>query len=134
MHWAAKYIGLRWSPEHNCWWLVREIFRDRHGIDMPELGIGELQVADNVAVIKQAASTSGWRRINDKPREDDVLLCRDVIGKRHVGWIVEAQGRIKLLHNDGHLTTRGPVGSVVAQVLDEAIADGLTEIEIWRRA
>ena len=135
-HWAAEFIGLPWSPERNCWWLVREVFKKRWGVDMPAVGVGELQVTDNVAAIKEAASASGWRPVHDgDPADGDILLCRDVTGKRHVGVMLQDGRRLLLLHNDGHVGSSGQnVGSVVAQPLRDAIADGMTDIELWRRA
>lgn len=130
-HWAAKYIGTPWSPEKNCWWLVREVFRERWGVEMPSIGVGDLQAADNVAVIKEAASRSGWRPADGKPEDGDILLCRDITGKRHIGVMVQDGGRLLLLHNDGHMGSKGPVGSVVAQPLRDA--EGLSEVELWRR-
>lgn len=130
-HWAAKYIGLAWSPERNCWWLVRQVFRDRYGIEMPELGVGDIRVADNVASIKQAAEVSGWRRAEGDPQDGDILLGRDFLGKRHVGVMIETRGKLRFLHNDGYTTEKGCTGSVLCQPL--ADVTGFTEIEIWRR-
>lgn len=133
-HWAAKYIGERWSDEHNCWWLMREACRVRWGDEMPDIGIGEVQVADNVTAIKRAAGSAGWRPVDGNAEEGDILLCRDAIGKRHVGMVIETQGKLRLLHSAGHMTERGPVGSVVAERLEDAIAGGISDIELWRRA
>jgi hypothetical protein len=101
---------------------------------MPDIGIGEIQMSDNVSVIKHAASASGWRPVEGEPQDGDILLCRDLIGKRHVGVMIEDRGRLLLLHNDGHITAKGPVGSVIAQTLRDARSGGITDIELWRRA
>jgi hypothetical protein len=132
-HWAAKFIGIAWTPTQHCWWLIREACRDRWGIDMPDIGVGDIQMADNAASIKSAAEAGGWRRVDDPPSDGDILLCRDVIGKRHVGMVICSQARLRLLHSDGHMTDHGPVGAVVAPPLGEALRD-LREVELWRRA
>lgn len=131
-HWASQFIGRPWSPDFNCWALVREVFRVRWGVEMPPIGVGDLQAADKVVEIKAAASKSGWRPADGPAQDGDILLCRDLTGKRHVGVIIEWRGRPMLLHNDGYTSEHGPVGSVVCQPLVEATQ--LTSIELWRRA
>lgn len=131
-HWAAEFIGIPWSPERNCWWLVREVFRVRYDVEMPHLGVGDLQAADKVADIKAAAEVVGFRPGDGPARDGDVLLCRDITGKRHVGVVIEWRGKVQLLHNDGHMSAHGPVGSVIRQPLAEATQ--LTDLELWRRA
>jgi len=131
-HWATDLIGIQWSPERNCWWLVREAFRIRWGVELPHLGVGDLQAADSVAAIKTAATAAGIRPADGPAEEGDVVLCRDAIGKRHVGVMIEWRGKLELLHSDGHMTDRGPVGSVRHLPLGEATH--LTDIELWRRA
>lgn len=131
-HWAADLIGTPWSPERNCWWLVRESFRLRDGLTMPEIGIGDLQAADKVAEIKAAAKAVGFAQVSGPPLDGDVLLCRDLTGKRHVGRIISWRSRIEILHSDGYMTEKGPTGSVIRQPLAEATQ--LTDLELWRRA
>lgn len=131
MHWAAPFIGLEWSPERNCWWLVRAVFKDRYGIELPRLGVGDVHAADGVAKIKAAAEAAGIRQVSGPAKEGDVVLCRDLTGKRHVGVMIEWRGKLQLLHNDGHMSEHGPVGSVIRQPLSEAAQ--LTDIELWRR-
>jgi hypothetical protein len=131
-HWAADLIGIPWSPDRNCWWLVREVYRLRFGVELPHLGIGDLQAADSVAAIKAAAVAAGIRPASGPAQEFDVVLCRDLTGKRHCGVMIEWRAKLQLLHSDGHMSNRGPVGSVIRQPLAEA--SQLTNIELWRRA
>jgi len=135
-HWAAEFIGRPWSPTFNCWSLVREVFLVRWGVEMPELGVGEVHAADNVALLKAAAEVSGWRPADGPAQDGDIVLCRDLTGKRHVGVMIEQRGCLLLMHNEGYMSLRKgvsvPIGSVLAQLLHEAIQ--LTEIELWRRA
>jgi hypothetical protein len=87
-----------------------------------------------VAAIKRTAATSGWRRVDGQPREDDVLVMTSPFHRRHVGVVTFADGALRLLHNEGRDTPRGPVGCVVAPPIDEALRDICGPIEIWRRA
>jgi cell wall-associated NlpC family hydrolase len=115
MHWASDYIGHPWTPETNCWWLVRDAVKKRLGIDMPEAPTDAIK--------------SGWQKV-DEPRDGDILLCRDAFKRRHVGMVIESNG-LRLLHNDGHMTERGPVGSVQAPKLRDV---EVSDVEFWRPA
>ncbi len=134
-HWAAPLIGKPWAPNatgpdaFDCWGLVRHVFVVRHGIDMPEVAVGG---EDNVQAICAAAHVSGWRPVTDGPQADDIVLMRGLRG-RHVGVMVQASARLRLLHAAGHMSGLGPVGCVVAQSINEAIADGYHHHEFWRR-
>lgn len=134
MHWAHPLIGTPWTPERNCWWLVCRYFAGRHGVQMPALAIGGDPGEDNVAAILRAAQASGWRPARGAAREDDVVLMRGPLGRRHVGVMVEADGLVGVLHSDGSMTPHGPRGQVVFQSLAQATADGYGEHEFWRRA
>lgn len=131
-HWAAGLIGLPWvagaqGPHaFNCWGLVRHVVRLRRGVEMPVVNV-EDGSADNVAAIKQAAAAGGWRLIGEgAPQEGDIVLMRGIDG-RHVGYMIEANGRLELLHSmEG-------VG-VVSQPLRDVAASGFQGFETWRRA
>ena len=136
-HWSAHLIGERWTPERNCWWLVRQFFAIRCGLDMPHVEVCDFSDAnlDNVAAIKRTASLSGWRRVAGEPQVDDVLVMTSPFHRRHVGVVIFADRRLRLLHNEGHLDeARGPVGCVVAPPIEDALRDVCGPVEIWRRA
>lgn len=134
-HWAANLIGTPWrsgarGPDaFDCWNLVRHIFWIRHGVEMPEVQIGS---DANLAPLFEAARASGWRLVeNAAPQADDIVLMRGHTG-RHCGYLVEADGRLGVLHADGHQTARGPVGGVVFQSLADATSGGYHNFEFWR--
>lgn len=126
MHWAAKYIGRPWQPG-GCWLLVQEVFRERFGVEMPDVFKG-------ASALRSAARVSGWRPANGEAQENDIVVMAGIDGQTHVGVMVRSAKGLRLLHADGHLTPKGPVGSVVAVPLKEAAADGYGNFEIWRRA
>jgi hypothetical protein len=133
-HWAAHLIGEPWTPARNCWWLVRQFFALRCGLDMPQVVVGDTEdhAAENVAAIKHTASLSGWRRIEGEPQVDDVLVMTSPFHRRHVGVVIYADRALRLLHSDGHLGERGAVGCVVAPPIDEALRHVAGPVEIWR--
>jgi cell wall-associated NlpC family hydrolase len=131
MHWAADLIGAPYErgaqgPDAwDCWSLTRHVFAARYGIVMPVIAIDDAS-ADNVRAIRQAAHASGWRPAHDdKPRDGDVALMRNLLGERHVGVIVEADGALGLLH-----AVQGP--GVCFEAL-AAVRMGFSGLEVWRR-
>lgn len=132
-HWATALIGLPWSPQHDCWWLVRKVFAERYGIQLPPVRVGDLGDVTNVAAIRQASQDSGWCPAEGDPTDGDIALMRGMDGARHVGVIIETRQGRRLLHSAGQMTARGPTGSVVSQDLRDATHGIYTELELWRR-
>jgi len=126
MHWAQNLIGLPWSPEQNCWWLVRKIFRDRLQIELPEEAAG-------VLILAGAAHDTGLRPHEGLGQADDLVLMRFRDGRRHVGVMVQANGKVGVLHNDGYMTPAGPVGCVGFNTLHELTRAGMRDFTFWRR-
>lgn len=121
-HWAAHYIGRPWTPEFNCLGLVREVFAIRHDMAMP----------DEATEFLERAYCAGWRRVETHARVDDVVLM-DTLNGKHIGVMIEANSRLGVLHNDGHLTERGPVGHVSFTTLATLLETGASGFEFWRR-
>ncbi len=121
-HWAFNLIGKPWVPgargpdAFDCLGLVNWCARLRLGLTLPELH----QIAN-----------SHWHRAAAPLRADDVVLMQGPAG-RHIGFMVDASGRLGVLHADGCLTPRGPVGCVVFQSLEQATAGGYHKHEFWR--
>lgn len=133
MHWAFSLIGRPWAPgaqgpgAYCCWGLVRHVLELRHGITLP------LAVESNPGALRQVAHTYGWRLVDGPAQADDVIQMTGPTG-RHVGVMVQANGRLGVLHANGCMTARGPRGQVEFQTLAEATADGYGEYGFWRRA
>lgn len=126
-HWASDLVGLRWTPEFNCWQLVRRVFLERFCIAMPEHAAGVLRLTT-------AAHESGWRPAAAPARADDIVLMRTLSKRRHVGVIVSVNRRTMVLHNDGCMMAAGPVGQVVLTSLAALREQGCRDFEFWRRA
>lgn len=125
MHWASELIGHPHTPECNCWWLVRKVFREQLRIEMPLVDVDAKDSPENVAAIKRAAGVSGWRPATGEPQEWDIVLMRGPTG-RHVGVMVRANGRLGLLHNVERM-------GVCFHTLDEVQRLGYSGFENWRR-
>lgn len=96
--WWAPYIGLPFGEgvgEVTCWGLVRRVYADRLGVDLPEYG--EISARDLVRIARAMAKgkDDGWLAV-DAPRPFDVCMMRGSSGGSavvHVG-IVTDPGRI----------------------------------------
>ena len=126
-HWAQDLVGLAWSAEFQCWDMVRRVVEMRHGVVLPE-------AAHDVLGIKAAARGLGLVPMRGLAQVDDIVLMTKPDGQKHVGYFVEADGRVGVLHNDGHQTPAGPVGCVGFDTLDALTRSGCRGFEYWRRA
>lgn len=127
-HWAYELIGLQWSPAYSCWAFVRQCAQIRLGITLPEEAAG-------VLALTEAAHASGFRLVKGLAILDDIVLMKDARSRRHVGWFAEANGKVGVLHNDGHLLADGEscTGCVGFDTLHELTRQGMKDFEFWRR-
>jgi len=125
MHWAKELIGQPHTPQRNCWWLVRHVFRTQLGIEMPHVDVEQQDTPENVAAIKRASEASGWRPAAMPLQAWDIVLMQGPTG-RHVGVMVEANGRLGLLHNVEGM-------GVCFHTLEEVGRLGYSRFEPWRR-
>lgn len=101
-HWAAKYIGLPYAiggRELNgldCWGLLRVIYRNEKGIDLPELpGI----TAEGVSTISREIldqTQANWTEVA-RPADGDAVAMSQKTVLHHVGIWAEADGG-KIIH------------------------------------
>lgn len=95
MDWWSRYIGLPFgegSGEVTCWSLVRAVYADRMGIDLP--AFGEISAHDLVRVAREMTRGKDEQRWTepDRPGVHDVVLMRSARGGRaicHVGIIAD---------------------------------------------
>ncbi len=103
--WAADYVGLPFVARGSardgvdCWGLVRLVYAERYGIDLPAHTDAYEDPHDSAVCAAAIASRrSGWRRLAaaELPREGDVALLK-VSGRAcHVGlacgdWLLHAR-------------------------------------------
>lgn len=126
-HWAAVLVGAPYGGEagqFRCWPLIRHIFRIRFDLDLPFVNVDS---DNNERAILRAARGYGWCQALDGPKVDDVVLMRAWDGSRHVGYAVEANGRLALLHSID------PEG-VCVDDFDWLPYMGFKDFTYWRRA
>ena len=128
-HWAYNLIGAPYmagasGPDaFDCIGLVRYYFRNRHGIELPDYRLLEHTPKDLYRFVR----STGWKRVQARPQEDDVVTMDGFDGK-HVGVMIRCSEGLSLLHAVG----KGNRGSVVRQHLGLLL--GYKNFETWRRA
>lgn len=97
--WVGEYIGLPFKPLGrdraglDCWGLVRLVYRERYGIDLPAYvggydGISRADAADIAALIADG-SRRGWREVPAAEAwEGDAVLLRCWGQPLHIGVLV----------------------------------------------
>lgn len=92
--WVNFYIGLPFADGGrartgvDCWGLVRLVYAEQLGIELPSY-LGEYASATDAsvsAVMEREASS--WSTVHDLPRKYDVVMLRIGARPRHVGIIV----------------------------------------------
>lgn len=102
---AESYVGLPWGAGGSdrdgvdCWGLLRLVYRETYGIDLPAYTIGE-QID-----ISEAVTGGGWRQV-EEPKTGDCALFRRLGGNLHVG-IVIPQGLLHIEDGQQSVVIRG---------------------------
>lgn len=118
MSWAQAYVGIPFGHgpgQETCWTLIRRVYREQLGIDLPEFGdasaayvaamarlmrrrgsTDDLRAAQAVVdrEIERGQAGAAWRAVA-RPRAFDVALVRTGDAIRHVGVMVDPR---RLLH------------------------------------
>lgn len=97
MDWWSEYIGLpfedcgRGPNGYDCWGLVRRVYFDRLGLELPSYGEISARDLARIARAMEAVKDEGWTQTLT-PRSLDVVLMRSGRGGRrvvHVGVMVD---------------------------------------------
>lgn len=107
--WWGRYVGLPYAEAH-CWALVRRVFADQRGIDLPDYG--EISARDLLRVaraIGAAQAREPWVAV-DVPQAYDVALMRGRAQVWHVGVMTDAR---HVLHTEAAIdAVRLPIDSL----------------------
>ncbi len=123
LHWATKYVGRAYEDVGMCWGFVQMVCAERMAIEMPGVAVGSRE--DQAGAIRQACFRRGWRKAATGPQPGDIVVMMGNDG-RHVGFAVEADGCIGLLH--------ARYKGVCFDEWHELAALGLHSFEYWRHA
>jgi cell wall-associated NlpC family hydrolase len=103
LNWSAGYVGTVYSDKDNgaagchCWGLLRLVFRQEKGIELPDFETVSPDDVDEIAALIHGAVDLGlWRRV-DRPQAFDGALFRRGRHDSHVGVMID---RRHMLHSD----------------------------------
>lgn len=101
-HWITKYIGLpyvtggRDARGVDCWGLLRLIYRQERGIDLPEYPGLDLEQIRAISREILAIASRDWREVVT-PQDGDAVAMSLKDALHHVGVWVDADGG-KIVH------------------------------------
>ena len=136
-HWALGYLGKPWragcdGPEaYNCWGLVRAVYRERLGVELPAVEVDDLSVRDCARAFGAPGARTAWTRMLS-PREPDAVLMARARFPSHVGVWLDIDGG-GVLHALGSPDSDGG-GAVYFSSLRALVAGGWGRIEFYRHA
>lgn len=104
MMWITKYVGQRWTQEHDCGYWFRKIQKEQFGRDVPPI----CNVPDNprvfaanacriVKILKEKPDVHGWRQ-TDIPKNGDAVLLALRTRPHHIGVVIFVDGLLCVLH------------------------------------
>lgn len=139
MHWASQYIGRRWvsgargPAEFDCWGLVRWVFANHYGIELPEF-VG-VDANDHKAVLAfmraqeevRAQVWADWQEV-PVPRDGDAVAMGGREFLNHVGIYIAAPEGSGVLH------CRLNSGVIFQRLTDLKAANGFRRIIFYRHA
>jgi len=106
-HWSDKYIGLPWTEEQDCFFLVKEVQEKEFGRDIfvdiphfqthknPALSIAKLLT--NEQFVKKL-KTVHWYEV-DKASDGDILFLSQRTVPHHVGVAAFVGHQMEVLHS-----------------------------------
>lgn len=94
--WVADYIGLEFADngrgpdKFDCWGLLRKLYADRYGIEIPDFSDRYTNTGDAQGIAKiYDEHHSQWHKLGPgEEKEGDVIMLRLGTLPRHVGMVV----------------------------------------------
>lgn len=94
-----RYLGASWSKEFDCWALVRAVYAEDLGIELPAAGIDPTDLRQVVRTLSTSGIRARFERV-DRPRPWAVGEVLTVTGTPiHVGVCVETPDGLAYLNN-----------------------------------
>ena len=103
MKWCENYIGKPYKAGasgplfYDCWGLVRAVYLDVFGINLPVITLKNHTLKNQLAAFKNHAEYDNWQEINTPTHGCAVVMHR---GKYpcHIGLCVQDGARVYVLH------------------------------------
>lgn len=93
MDWVARYIGKPWEPgacgpeAFDCYGLVRAVYRDRYGIQMPALDASAVSALSCARAMRDYGDYGPWERV-ETAEDGGVIQMGHARRPHHVGIFV----------------------------------------------
>lgn len=129
MHWTFDYLGKPWrngadGPDaFDCYGLVRAVYRDRYGINMPVISTDATSIAECLHAFRDYSDYDKWERIEDDPNEGDVLQMGCARHPHHVGIYIEPNRVLHCVSGSG----------VILQPFNSLPFAGWRVLDVYRR-
>lgn len=126
----SRYVGLSFGEGPGavtCWGLVRRVYADCLGVELPSYG--EISARDLIQVARAFAAGQAaepWRAVCGAPRVLDVVLMRGPRGGHHVVHVGVMVDQARLLHAEA------ATGAVVVPTRHISVAGRITGYRRWR--
>jgi len=99
LHWATKYIGRPWvkdgdgPDEFNCGGLVRYLYRERLGIEVPTVDVDALSLLSVAKLLKDkdGGLHKDWVKV-EAPKDMDAVELSHAKDPHHVGLWLDVDG------------------------------------------
>ncbi len=95
---VANYVGRPWvRGEYDCWSLVRDVYADCYGIDIPNAPIDAGDLRQVIKTLESSAIRSQFHRV-----KNPVDGCLAEMGERHpvhIGIYIETPDGPFIMHN-----------------------------------
>lgn len=99
-HWSEKYIGQKWTEDHDCYWWFREIQKNEFGVDVPVVSAGHdrsFQIASKL-LTDQHTRECGWLPTAAPKEGDAVYMSKSRKFNTHIGIVFFSKGKLFIIH------------------------------------
>lgn len=104
MHYAQRYIGQPYKAGFfDCWGLVRKIYADEFGINLPRFPVDVDNLRQLIKTVKEKSNSNLWLELK-QPEEGSIVLLRQSRHPIHVGLWLNVDGG-GVLHNERTMGT-----------------------------
>ena len=117
-HWAARYIGLPWTPDFTCWHFCAQIWGEQFGWAMPAVAIDGADPRAVRLALRGGAERQFWQPVALAEAQDgDGVLMSKGVRPCHVGVWLELGGVLHCIEGAGGIYTEAArIGSLGYQI------------------
>jgi hypothetical protein len=98
-HWAEKYLGVKWTPDQDCFYWFQRIQAMEFGRDIENIqrSANKILSASHLMSNDNIAGGYGWIK-TDTPIEGDAVFLSKRVRPHHIGTVAMIDKKIKVVH------------------------------------